>query len=71
LRAQGKRSFIEDELFSAVLQQRDIVDAARDKTRKLPRPESKEPAHPATIPVPEKDDLAHAKLAAFKVEEWD
>jgi putative transposase len=71
LRAQGRHSFNEDELFSTVLQQRDIVGAARDKTRKMARPESKEPAYAPPIPLAEEDDLAQAKVTAFKVEEWD
>ena len=71
LRAQGRHSFNEDELFSTVLQQRDIVGAARDKTRKMARPESKEPAYAPPLPVAEEDDLAQAKVTAFKVEEWD
>jgi putative transposase len=71
LRAQGRHSFKEDELFSTVLQQRDIVGAARDKTRKMARPESKEPAYTPPIPMAEEDNLAQAKVTAFKVEEWD
>jgi putative transposase len=71
LRAQGRHSFNEDELFSTVLQQRDIVGAARDKTRKMARPELKEPAYAPPIPMAEEDDLAQAKVTAFKVEEWD
>jgi putative transposase len=71
LRAQGKHSFDQDELFSTVLQLRDIVSAARNKTRKMARPESIKRAQFRVMPIAEEDDLARAELTAFKVEEWD
>lgn len=71
LRAQGKHSFNEAELFSTVLQQRGIVAAARDMTRKMARSESKQPTPIPAITETEEDDLAQTKLTAFKVEEWD
>jgi putative transposase len=71
LRALGKHSFNENDVFSTVLQQRDIVDAARDKTRKIARPESRQHTPVPAIHLAEEDDLAQAKLPAFKVEEWD
>jgi putative transposase len=71
LRAQGKHSFNEAELFSTVLQQRGIVAAARDMTRKMARSESKQLTPIPAITETEEDDLAQTKLTAFKVEEWD
>ena len=70
LRAQGRHSFNEKDLFSAVLQQRDIVGAACDKTHKMARPEPKKHAAPSP-PVADEDDLAHAQITGFKVEEWE
>jgi putative transposase len=70
LRAQGKHSFNEKDLFSAVLQQREIVGAACDKTHKMARPEPKKHAAPSS-PVADEDDLAHAQITGFKVEEWE
>jgi len=71
LRAQGKHSFNQDELFSAALQQREIINVARNKTRKMARPESTIRAELRAMPIAEVDDLAEANLTAFKVEEWD
>jgi putative transposase len=71
LRIQGKHSFNEADLFSAVLQQRDIVDAARDKTRKMTHPESKKRSRTPTISVTEAEDLEHVQITPFKVEEWN
>lgn len=70
LRAQGRHSFNEKDLFSAVLQQRDIVGAACDKTHKMARPGPKKHAAPSP-PVADEDDLAHAQITGFKVEEWE
>jgi len=70
LRAQGRHSFKEKDLFYAVLQQREIVGAACDKTHKMARPEPKEHAAPSP-PVADEDDLEQAQITGFKVEEWE
>ena len=70
LRARGRHSFNEKDIFSAVLQQREIVGAARDKTRKLPSPGLKKHTAVPSQPVAADDDLEHAQLTGFKVEEW-
>lgn len=70
LRAQGKHSFHEADIFSAVLHQRNIVDNARGKTRKMARPDEEQRA-PASPAVEEEDDLAQATVIPFKVEEWN
>jgi len=70
LRAHGRHSFNEKDIFSAVLQQREIVGAARDKTRKLPSPGLKKHTAVPSQPVAAEDDLEHAQLTGFKVEEW-
>jgi putative transposase len=70
LRAQGRHSFNEKDLFSAVLQQRDIIGAAMNKTHKMGRPESKKASAPSS-PTVDEDDLEHAQITGFKVEEWE
>ena len=71
LRAQGKHSFNEAEVFSTVLQQRDIIGAARDKTRKMAYPESKKHTDISVVSGPEEEDFSQTTMTPFKVEEWD
>jgi putative transposase len=71
LRTQGKHSFKEADLFSTVIQQRDIVGAARQKTRKMAHPASKKRAHTPRITCAEGEDLEQVTVPAFKVEEWN
>ena len=71
LRAEGKHSFNEAEVFSTVLLQRDIVGAARNKTRKMAHPESIRRTGEPAIRGTEEDDLAQTTVTAFKVEEWE
>jgi putative transposase len=71
LRAQGKHSFNEADLFSTVLQQRDSVGAARDKTRNMAHQAPKKNTHTPDISVAEEDDLEQATVTPFKVEEWN
>jgi putative transposase len=71
LRAQGKHSFHEADIFSAVLHQRDIVDNARGKTHKMARPDEKHRAPAIPAVEEEEDDLAQATVIPFKVEEWN
>jgi putative transposase len=71
LRAQGRHSFNEKDLFSAVLQQRAIIGAAVDKTHKMARPESKERVSASSSSTVDEEDLEHAQIVGFKVEEWE
>lgn len=71
LRAHGCHSFNERDIFSAVLQQREIVGAARDKTRKLPSPRANKHTAAPTQTADAEDVLADAQITGFKVEEWD
>ena len=71
LRAQGKHSFNEADLFSAVLQQPDIVGAVRDKTRNMAHQAPKKNTRTPDKSVPEEDDLEQATVTPFKVEEWN
>lgn len=71
LRAQGKHSFHEADIFSAVLHQRNIVDNARGKTRKMTRPDEKQRAPASPAVEEEEEDLAQATVIPFKVEEWN
>ena len=70
LRAQGKHSFNEADLFSTALQQRDIVGDASSKTRKMAKAESTKTIHAPAIHADEEDDLEKTTVTGFKVEEW-
>jgi len=70
-RAQGKHSFNEADLFSTVLQQRDIVGAAGDKTRNMAHQAAKKNTRTPDKSGPEEDDLEQATVTRFKVEEWN
>ena len=73
LRDQGKRSFNENELFSTVLQQREIIGAARSRTRKMAyvvaAKKTAAPVRTRTLKPEREDDLEHITLSPFKVED--
>ncbi len=73
LRDRGKHTFNENDLFSAVLQQRKLIGASSSRTRRMRdaglKRKGETPKRSETRGTEAEDDLEHTELRPFKVEE--